>query len=166
MARTLNARIVGAMHQPERQQHSAETGPAPAARPPAPWPDLAGVHVFLVEDNDDTRTMFSETLQYCGALVRVYDSAEAAMASLGEFVPTVFICDLSMPRLNGLDFMRAIRRLPPERGGTVPAIAVTAYYEDYAAAKALEVGFNAYMTKPVRLEQLARAVKELSAGRG
>jgi CheY-like chemotaxis protein len=71
-----------------------------------------------------------------------------------------------MPRLNGLDFMRAIRRLPPEHGGTVPAIAVTAYYEEFAAAAALEVGFNAYMTKPVRLEQLAQAVKELSIGRG
>ena len=71
-----------------------------------------------------------------------------------------------MPRLNGLGFMRAIRRLPPERGGPVPSIAVTAYYEDYAAAKALEVRFSAYMTKPVRLDQLSRAVKELSVGRG
>ena len=147
--------------QPHHQEPTVPAGPAKS-----PWPDLVGVHAFLVEDNEDTRTMVSQTLQHCGAVVTVYESADAAIADLGEFMPTVFICDLSMPRLNGLEFMRAIRRLPPERGGTVPAIAVTAYYEEFAAAAALEVGFNAYMTKPIRLEQLARAVKELSAARG
>jgi len=135
---------------------------APTRPPRSPWPDLAGVHAFLIEDNEDTRAMVTQTLQHCGAMVTVYESADAAMANLGEFIPTVFICDLSMPRLNGLDFMRAMRRLPPERGGHVPALAITAYYEDYAAAKALEVGFNAYMIKPVRLDELCRVVKELA----
>src|SRR4051812_12698130 len=84
-----------------------------STRPPmSPWPDLSGVHAFLIEDNEDTRAMVTQTLQHCGAVVTVYESADAAMADLGEFVPTIFICDLSMPHLNGLDFMRAMRRLP------------------------------------------------------
>src|SRR3954453_673524 len=70
------------------------------------WPDLAGVHVFLIEDNADTRTMVSEVLIHCGSMVTVYQSADQALADLGEFVPTVFICDLSMPGLDGLNFMR------------------------------------------------------------
>ena len=147
-------------------QRRKESSPASGASAQPAWPDLSGVHVFLVEDNEDTREMVSQTLEFCGAMVTAYDSADSAIADLGEFMPTVFICDLSMPRLDGLGFLRAIRRLAPERGGDVPAIAITAYYEDYAAAKALEVGFNAYMTKPVRLDRLARAVKELSVGRG
>ena len=147
-------------------QRRKESSSAPGASAQPAWPDLSGVHVFLVEDNEDTREMVSQTLEFCGAMVTAYDSADSAIADLGEFMPTVFICDLSMPRLDGLGFLRAIRRLAPERGGDVPAIAITAYYEDYAAAKALEVGFNAYMTKPVRLDRLARAVKELSVGRG
>jgi CheY-like chemotaxis protein len=134
-------------------------------RPSGPWPDLGGVHVFLIEDNADTRTMVSEVLIHCGSMVTVYQSADQALADLGEFVPTVFICDLSMPGLDGLNFMRRMRTLPPERGSRIPAIAITAYYEDFAAAAALEAGFNAYMTKPVRLEQLARVVKELPKGR-
>jgi CheY-like chemotaxis protein len=129
------------------------------------WPDLAGIHAFLVEDNEDTRAMVTETLQHCGAVVTVFDSADAAMAHLRQFAPTVLICDLSMPGLNGLDFLRAIRRLPEERGGNIPALAITAYYEEYAAAKALEVGFDVYMIKPVRLDQLCRAVKELADSR-
>jgi CheY-like chemotaxis protein len=44
--------------------------------------------------------------------------------------------------IEGLSFMRRMRQLPPERGGQVPAIAITAYYEDFAAAAALEAGFT------------------------
>jgi len=126
------------------------------------WPDLGGVHVFLIEDNADTRTMVSEVLIHCGSMVTVYQSADQALADLGEFVPTVFICDLSMPGLDGLNFMRRMRTLPPERGSRIPAIAITAYYEDFAAAAALEAGFNAYMTKPIRLDELARLVSDLA----
>ena len=151
--------------QPENRPEETTAARAPLAPLPFPWPDLSGIHAFLIEDNEDTRTMLTQTLQHCGAMVTVYESAEMAMASLSELRPTVFICDLSMPRLNGLEFMRAIRRLSPDQRGTVPAIAITAYYEDFAAAKALEVGFNAYMTKPIRLDELCRAVKELAATR-
>ena len=135
---------------------------ATAFRTGTPWPDLTGIHVFLIEDNADTRTMISEVLIHCGSMVTVYQAADQAMADLGEFVPTVFICDLSMPGLDGLNFMRRMRTLPPERGSRIPAIAITAYYEDFAAAAALEAGFNAYMTKPIRLDELARLVGDLA----
>ena len=141
---------------------SARTGQQPGPSQPTAWPDLTGIHVFLIEDNDDTRTMVSEVLIHCSAMVTVYQSADQALADLGEFVPTLFICDLSMPGLDGLHFMRRMRALPPERGSRIPAIAITAYYEDFAAAEALEAGFNAYMTKPVRLDELARLVGDLA----
>jgi len=130
---------------------------------PFVWPDLTGIHAFLIEDNEDTRALVGETLEHCGAVVSVYSSADAAMADLPEFLPTVFICDLSMPGLDGLQFMRRMRQLTPERGGQVPSIAITAYYEDFAAAAALEAGFNAYMMKPIKLEELARLVRDIAA---
>jgi CheY-like chemotaxis protein len=126
------------------------------------WPDLTSVHAFLIEDNEDTRALVGDTLEHCGAVVSIFPSADAAMADLPEFVPTVFICDLSMPGLDGLQFLRRMRELPQERGGQVPAIAITAYYEDFAAAEALAAGFNAYMIKPIKLEELARLVKEIT----
>ena len=106
--------------------------------------------------------MVSEVLIHCGAMVTVCQLADQALADLGEFVPTLFICDLSMPGLDGLQFLRRMRQLPPERGGRIPAIAITAYYEEFAAATALEAGFNAYMTKPIRLDELARLVGDLA----
>jgi CheY-like chemotaxis protein len=148
------------------KRRDGERKPNGELRPPQEpfaWPDLTGVHAFLIEDNQDTRVLVGDTLEHCGAVVSVYSSADAAMADLPEFLPTVFICDLSMPGLDGLQFMRRMRAMPAERGGTVPAIAITAYYEDYAAAAALEAGFNAYMLKPIKLEELARLVREIAA---
>jgi len=144
------------------RNRTLRAGEESAARPSTQWPDLTGIHVFLIEDNADTRTMVSEVLIHCGAMVTVYQSADQALADLAEFVPTLFICDLSMPGLDGLQFMRRMRTLPPERGSRIPSIAITAYYEEFAAAAALEAGFNAYMTKPIRLDELARLVRDLA----
>jgi CheY-like chemotaxis protein len=127
------------------------------------WPDLKGVHIMLVEDNVDTRVMVDEVLRHCGAVVTTYASAETALAHLTEFMPTVFICDLSMPGVDGMQFMKRIRALAPRRGGNTPALAVTAYDAQYAASAAHDAGFNAYLTKPLRLEMLCQVVKELAA---
>lgn len=143
---------------------SAGPPPAPARSPHSLWPDLRGVHAFVIEDNADTRIMVEETLQHCGAVVTAFQSADAAIGHLAECLPTIFICDLAMPGLDGLQFMRRIRTQAPERGGSVPAIAITAYYEDFVSAAALEAGFNAYMMKPIRLETLCGLVKQLTTG--
>ena len=127
------------------------------------WPDLVGIHVALIEDNSDTRTMVEEVLRHCGAMVTTYESAVAAIEQLAEFVPSLFISDLSMPGVDGLEFMRRVRALPPERGGGIPALAITAYHEDFAAPAALQAGFDAYLTKPLKLERLCAAVKDLVA---
>jgi CheY-like chemotaxis protein len=126
------------------------------------WPDLKGIHIMLIEDNSDTRLMVDEVLRHCGAIVTTYASAEAAIAQLGEFMPAVFICDLSMPGLDGMQFMKRIRALPPQRGANTPALAITAYHAEYAAAAAHEAGFDAYLTKPIKLEQLTHTVRDLA----
>ena len=127
------------------------------------WPDLKGIHVMLVEDNSDTRLMVDEVLRHCGAVVTTYESAEVALEHLTEFLPTIFICDLAMPGLDGMQFMKRIRALPADRGASTPALAVTAYDVQYAASAAQDAGFNAYLTKPLRLDILATVVKELAA---
>ena len=127
------------------------------------WPDLAGIYVMLIEDNYDTRLMVDEVLRHCGAVVTTYESAETALVHLTEFLPTVFICDLSMPGLDGLQFMKRSRALPPARGADTPALAVTAYDAQYAASAAHDAGFNAYLTKPLRLDLLCSVVSEMAA---
>ena len=80
-----------------------------------PWPDLKGVHVFVVDDNDDSRRLLEQALHYCGALATVFSSAEAALEAVNEYLPTLIISDISMPGMTGLDFIRRLRERPPEK---------------------------------------------------
>jgi len=126
------------------------------------WPDLKGVHAFVVDDNDDSRRLLDQALHYCGALVTVFSSAEAALEAMNEYLPTLIISDISMPGMTGLELIRRVRERAPEKGGLLPAIAVTAYYEDFAAVATRTAGFNAYLTKPINFEALCTVVDHLA----
>jgi CheY-like chemotaxis protein len=129
--------------------------------PRTEWQDLTGIHVSLIEDNADTRALLHDVLKHCGAMVMTYDSAAEALADLGEFVPSIFVCDLALPGLDGVEFMRRVRAQPTQRGGGIPAIAITAFGEEYAAAAAVGAGFTGYLIKPVKIEQLCALVHQL-----
>ena len=127
-----------------------------------PWPDLKGVHVFVVDDNDDSRRLLEQALHYCGALATVFASAEAALEAVNEYLPTLIISDISMPGMTGLDFIRRLRERPPEKGGVIPAIVVTAFYEEFVVRTARAAGFDAYLTKPINFEALCMLVDHVA----
>jgi CheY-like chemotaxis protein len=68
-----------------------------------------------------------------------------------------------MPGEDGFSFIRQVRRLPPERGGTVPAAALTALAGDDDKRRAREAGFQMHIAKPVDAVRLAGAVRTLAA---
>ena len=121
------------------------------------WPDLSHLTVAVVEDAVDTRFLISDVLRHCGAAVVTYESGEAAIKDVSASFPSLFVCDLAMPGGNGLGFMRRVRQLPPERGGAVPAIAISAFYE-----AASEAGYTAYLPKPVDIDRLCGLVSDLA----
>lgn len=123
--------------------------------------DLSGIHVFVVEDNEDSCQLLHEVLTYCGALVHISTTTEAALAHLAQFLPTVILCDLALPGADGFAFIRALRALPPARGGQLPAIAISAYYEDFARPEALRLGFNEFLRKPLNLDQVCGTIARL-----
>jgi CheY-like chemotaxis protein/two-component sensor histidine kinase len=120
---------------------------------------LHGVHALLVDDDDDTRTVLADTLESVGARVRQASSARQAFTLLEEERPDVILSDIGMPHEDGYDFIRRVRALPPDRGGTVPAIAVTAYARHQDAEKAIRSGFQLQVAKPVALQSLIEAIK-------
>ena len=129
---------------------------------PDRWPDLKGVHVVVIDDNDDSCRLLEQALNYCGALVTVFSSAEAVLEAMNEYLPTLIISDLSMPGMSGFEFMRRVRARPAEKGGLIPAIAVTAYYEDFAAVMAHAAGFEAYLTKPIEFVTVCMLVDHVA----
>lgn len=125
---------------------------------------LPGVHLVIVDDNDDTRELLTHVLEYCGAVVTCVGSGEDALAVLGRVRPDVLVSDLAMPRMDGYALIRSVRQMPAELGGTIPAIAITAFAEDYDSGKAYEAGFDAYARKPLDLTSFCELVAKLAKG--
>jgi len=96
--------------------------------------------------------------------VRPAASADEALAVLAKETPDVLLSDVEMPGKDGYALISEVRLGTPERGGRVPAAALTAYASAEDRARALEQGFDTHIAKPVEPAELVRAVATL-AGR-
>lgn len=130
-----------------------------------PTDSLGGVHVLVVEDDDDSRALLETILQYCGALVTAVASARDAMNTLQRVKPDLLVSDISMPEQDGYWLIRELRALPADRGGTMPAIAVTALGYPHGVDRTLAAGFQAHLRKPVDPWELARTIAALAGRR-
>lgn len=130
-------------------------------RSPQP-PNLSEVNVLAVDDSDDARELLATLLMQYGAAPKVVASGQELLAQLQTFRPDVLVCDLSMPDMDGYTLLQQVRALPPEQGGTVAAIAVTAYAREEDRQRALEDGFQAHLAKPIEPEKLASAIAALT----
>jgi CheY-like chemotaxis protein len=124
----------------------------------AELPNLSGLTILAVEDNDDSLHMLTEFLRACGAHVL---QARGALSAL-SYVETqaridVIVTDLSMPNMDGVELVRRVRQHP--RGRPVPAIALTGFSEQYLDTQS--AGFNAFLRKPVNFDDLCQAIRSL-----
>ncbi|MEP1079149.1 ATP-binding protein [Leptolyngbya sp. PL-A3] len=122
---------------------------------------LQGTHVLVVDDDTDTRDFIEFLLQQAGARVVASASAEAALTALMQFQPDVLVSDIGMPEMDGYTLMQRVRALPPEQGGQIPAIALTAYAGEFDQRQALSVGFQRHVPKPVEPEKLVEVIVSL-----
>src|SRR5437762_2802763 len=90
-------------------------------------PDLTGLHVLLVDDNEDARVILGLFLEDCGATVTTARNAGDALAAVNEVRAHIIISDLSMPGMDGVELLTRIRSLPAERESRTPAIAFSGY---------------------------------------
>jgi PAS domain S-box-containing protein len=111
--------------------------------------DLKGMRVLLVEDDADTRELLSAMLVQFGARVRAVATTEDALAAIDEGVADVLVSDIRLPESNDYDLIRAVRARPPERGGALPAVAVTALTRSEDHRRALDAGYHVHVPKPV-----------------
>ena len=122
---------------------------------------LRGVHVLVVEDHGDTREMIASALRHHGARVTTAASAQAALLLLQQDQPDLLVSDLEMDEVDGFDFLRSVRALPAQRGGRIPAVAVTVHNDPADRIRALKAGFQLHMGKPVDPDQLANLLAAL-----
>jgi PAS domain S-box-containing protein len=127
-------------------------------------PSLQGLKVLVVDDEADTRELIGEVLKECGSDVIITRSVEEALAALEQHKPDILISDLGMPDEDGYSLIEKIRALPSERGGDIPAAALTAYARAEDRMRVLRSGFQFHLPKPVDSAELVTVVASL-AGR-
>lgn len=125
--------------------------------------DLSGIRIVAVDDSADSLELAAAVLGQYGAEVETFESAAEALRVLQVNVPDVLVTDIGMPEMDGFALLEQVRSLPPEQGGTVPAVALTAYAHDADRKRAFEKGFQKHVAKPVNNDALVVAIAELIA---
>lgn len=126
-----------------------------------PQDALVGVHVLVVDDDHDARDLLRTVLEYCGALVTLVTSATDALGVLDRVMPDVILTDISMPKHDGYWLLDQVRARPPETGGALPIVAITAHGERHGPERTLSHGFQAHMRKPLDPWELCRTLASL-----
>jgi CheY-like chemotaxis protein len=116
--------------------------------------------ILIADDYDDNRELLRLMLEGEGYHIReARNGREALDAALAE-APTVALIDLSMPALDGWGLLREMRA--DERTRAVPCVAVTAFAANQDRLRALEAGFDAYISKPFRAKELIELVNSFA----
>ncbi|MBE9207886.1 PAS domain S-box protein [Nostoc sp. LEGE 06077] len=122
---------------------------------------LAGVRILFVDDQADVLEFFTFALEQYGAEVIKVDSAAEALQMLIQVQPDILLSDIGMPIMDGYMLLRQVRQLPADRGGEIPAIALTAYAGEIDYKQAMAAGFQRHIPKPVDPLDLAMAIAKL-----
>ena len=123
---------------------------------------LRHLRILVVEDDRDTQELLKTVLQQHGAEVVAVASAASALAEIECAKPDVIVSDIAMAGENGYELIRKIRSLPPEAGGHIPAVALTAYAGVVDRRRALLAGFQTHLKKPVEPDDLLAVIVSLT----
>jgi signal transduction histidine kinase len=132
----------------------------PASRPGS---ILAGVRVLIVEADVDVRSALLAVLELNGASVTAVASAAEAMDRLARDHPDVLVSDIMTPENDRYGLIRRIRDLAADRGGRVPAAALTEGAATHEVGRILDAGYQLHLAKPVDASALVAAVAKLAA---
>lgn len=124
-------------------------------------PTLHGLHILVVDNDDDASELVSLALQSHGARTSVAQSTGEALVRFEQVNPDVVVSDIGMPGEDGYSLIKRLRAA--ERGRRVPAIALTAFAGSEHRDRALDAGFDVHFSKPVKLAELINTVAELAA---
>jgi PAS domain S-box-containing protein len=123
---------------------------------------LHGLRVLVIDDEADALEMLRVMFTQLGADVKVSSSAQEGLGILKQWAPEVLVSDIGMPNEDGYSLIRQVRELEPERGGKVPAIALTGYSRPEDGSRLLSAGYQAHLSKPVEMAELVNTIASLA----
>jgi PAS domain S-box-containing protein len=124
-------------------------------------PSLEGLRILVVDDETDTLDLIGMELAQHGAKITGVASAEEALEKLALDTFDLLISDIAMPKTDGYELIRQIRRLEDGRGRKIPAVALTAYARVQDRMQAIMAGFSTHVAKPVEANELITVVASL-----
>ena len=119
---------------------------------------LTGLKVLVVDDEIDSRNFLAFMFEEYGAVATAVGSVDAALAVLEQLKPDILISDIGMSEQDGYTLIAKLRSLEPEKGGNIPAIALTAYSREEDRLQALSAGFQQHLSKPIDPSKLIAVV--------
>jgi PAS domain S-box-containing protein len=161
----------GAMFRVELPLRIVHPAPEPAdermhplvgGRPPQHNLRLDGIVALTIDDDADSLTLLGDILRHAGATVIGARSAIEALDLLSHQRPHVIVADIGMPRMDGYDFIREVRRRETSMDDMVPAAALTAFARSEDRARALMSGFQMHLAKPIDPLELVAAIGALT----
>jgi PAS domain S-box-containing protein len=122
---------------------------------------LSNLRVLIVDDEPDTCEVIGVMLKQEGAIAMTAASAQEARELFRQFKPMLLLSDISMPEEDGYGLIQWVRSLSTHEGGSIPAIALTAFARQQDRDYALAVGFHEHIAKPVEPSNLVNTVVRL-----
>jgi len=129
----------------------------PIVRPAA----LRGLRVLVVDDEADARELMRMILRSSGADVMAAGSADEAFEQVEQWHPDILVSDIGLPGDDGYALIQRLRSREAERGGSIPAFALTAYARAEDKARALAAGFQVHLAKPLEPAEFVAAIANL-----
>lgn len=126
--------------------------------------ELTDISVLVIDDSADTTEMLRQLLEINGAKVRTASSGAEALKVVSQQKFDVIISDVSMPEMDGFEFLRQLRDRPEHQD--VPVLALTGFGRPEDIERARTAGFFSHITKPFDLEKLAATLQTVSNTRG
>lgn len=123
--------------------------------------DAIGLHLLIVDDNEDSRDAYAEYLRRHGASVSCSSNAAEGLTSAGSTRPDLIVMDLHMPGMNGWDATKKLKAGPETLG--IPVLVLSADAFPDARRRAAEAGADAYCIKPIDPEQLLDEIRRTIA---
>lgn len=114
--------------------------------------------ILCVDDEPDLLCDLSEELQEAGYQVLAADSGRAALAQIRAVRPDLILCDISMPRMDGFELLRAVRGMGAEMA-SIPFVFLTALSEPHDIVAGKRVGADDYLVKPIDYDLLLATVQ-------
>jgi CheY-like chemotaxis protein len=115
--------------------------------------------ILVVEDNEANRILMRQILKYHGYEVLEAADGVSGLAMAREHMPDLILLDLQMPVMGGFAVIRELRKTPEL--SKLKVIAVTSFAMKGDREKALEAGFDEYVTKPIDTRKFVEIVKNI-----